>query len=99
MDREQVLNKLRAVLPELRDEFGVAELYLFGSLARGDHRPGSDVDLVVQFAPGTHPTLFTLAGLYGRLVDLLGCPVDLGTRDSLRPRIRPEVEAEMVRVA
>lgn len=59
----------------------------------------SDVDILVEFESGSHPTLFTLAGLYGRIHDLLGRPVDLGTIDSLRPQLRDSVHREMLRVA
>jgi predicted nucleotidyltransferase len=99
MTREEAISILRAAMPGLRNEFAVESLYLFGSVARGDNRPDSDVDVLIEFAPGSRPTLFTLAGVYGRLVDLLGCGVDVGTLDSLRPAFRQSVEAEMLRVA
>ncbi len=99
MNRDHVLATLRSALPALREEFGVRDLYLFGSYARGDARPDSDVDVLVEFEVGRTPTLLTLAAVYGQLTDVLGCPVDLGTVGSLRPRLRRHVESEMLRVA
>lgn len=67
---------------------------LFGSVARGDERPGSDIDLLVELAPGTRP--FEILALGADLEDALGVKVDLGTRDSLRSGLRDEVLAEAV---
>ena len=99
MIRDQVISKLKDALPELRREFMVQELYLFGSVARGDDDEKSDVDVLVEFLPESRPTLFTLAGLLNALEDLLGRKVDLGERHMLRPFMRTEVEQEMRRVA
>jgi hypothetical protein len=99
MIRDQVISKLKAALPDLRREFMVQELYLFGSVARGDDRPDSDVDVLVEFQPDARHTLFTLAGLLNALEDLLGRKVDLGERHTVRPFMRAEVEREMRRVA
>jgi predicted nucleotidyltransferase len=96
MDREQVLNTLRQNRAEL-DSYGVKSLALFGSVARGEARVGSDVDLLVEF---NRPVgLFGLVGLQQRLEELLGCPVDIGTPDSLKLSIRARVLEECVDVA
>ncbi len=88
MDREQVLNILRQNRVEI-DAFGVKSLALFGSVARGEARTESDVDLLVEF---NRPVgLFGLIALQERLEELLGCPVDLGTPDSLKSSIRSRV--------
>ncbi len=84
-------------MPELTRDFGVVTLWIFGSLARGEERPDSDADVLVEFA-GT-PTLFTLARLQRRLEELVGRAVDVGTPDTLREPIRAEVMREAVRVA
>ncbi len=76
---------------------GVASLALFGSLARDEARAGSDADVLVTFSVPVTFDLFMDLKFF--LEDLLGMPVDLGTAQSLRPRIRPAVEAEAIYVA
>lgn len=65
---------------------------MFGSVARGDDRPGSDIDLLVDFPAGT--SLLSVIGLEQALRDLLGLPVDVGPADALRPDMRERVLAE-----
>jgi predicted nucleotidyltransferase len=97
MRREQAIDILAEHLDELRREYGVGHLSLFGSVARNEAVPGSDVDVLVEF---DRPTgLFGLFRLQDRLSELLGCPVDLGTVNSLKPRIREQVAGELVDVA
>lgn len=75
----------------LCERFGVARLEVFGSSARGDFRPDSDVDLLVEFLPGQRVGFLHLAGLQNALQDLLGRDVDLVPRRGLKPLIRDEV--------
>ncbi len=84
MKRDDVLEQLRDLMPRLRQEHGVEEVRLYGSVARGEETAGSDVDLLVEFQ-GT-PTLFQMARLKRELEDRLGRPVDITTRGGLRPR-------------
>ena len=65
---------------------------VFGSAARGDERPGSDLDLLVELEPGTRP--FELLLLGADLEDALGVKVDIGTPEQLREEIRDDVLAE-----
>ncbi len=96
MKREQVIKILRDHQAEI-DAFGVRRLVLFGSVARDEAHRGSDVDLLVEFERPTG--LFGLFALQNRLEELLGCPVDLGTTDSLKERYRSRVIAECIDVA
>jgi uncharacterized protein len=82
---------------ELTDVFGVKSLALFGSVARNEAGPSSDVDLLVEFSRPVG--LFGLFALQDRLEELFGCKVDLGTPDSLKPRLRPSVLSELVYVS
>lgn len=96
MKRDQALTTLRTERERLRREYGVKSLALFGSVARDESTAASDVDLLVEF---DRPTgLFGLFALQEHLEELLGCPVDLGTPASLKPRIRQQVMSEVVDV-
>jgi predicted nucleotidyltransferase len=67
---------------------------VFGSVARGEAQPGSDIDFLVELAPGTRP--FELLAIGAELEELLGVKVDVGTPQSLREQLRDEVLAEAV---
>ena len=97
MKQEVVLQILKQKNAELTKQFGVKSLLLFGSVARNEASPTSDVDLLVEF---NRPVgYFGLFALQDYLEKLLGCPVDLGTPDSLKPHIRDRVMGELIRVA
>lgn len=95
--RETVLERLRAAEGELRQR-GVASLALFGSTARGDAGPDSDIDILIDIAPGYPFSLVDLAALKNALSDRLGRDVDIVTRDGIEPAIRERVlhESEQV---
>ena len=96
MNREQVLATLRAHEPTLKAA-GVVRLSLFGSTARGDRRPDSDIDLLAAFDQTRRISLLDVAGIEIQLSELLGQPVDLIEEGTLKPRVRSAVEAEAVR--
>lgn len=80
--------------PALQDfcrEHHVQRLSLFGSRLKGTHRPGSDVDLLVEFKPGYTPSMFGLVRMEARLSELFGHPVDLRTPGDLSHYFRQEV--------
>lgn len=96
MNRDDVLDLLRAHKVSLAQRFGVTELALFGSFARDQATDDSDVDILVRFdKPATSAAFF---GTQFYLEDLLGRPVDLATNRDLRVEIRPYVEREIVNV-
>ena len=67
---EHILQTLQEHLPELRDRYGVKSLGVFGSYVRGEARPRSDLDILVEFE--LTPTLFRFLGLQEHLSTLLG---------------------------
>jgi len=73
---------------------GVVHAGVFGSVARGDDRSGSDVDFLVEFERGR--SLLDLAELRVALRDALGREVDVATRNSLHPRLRDRILRELV---
>ncbi|MBI4339909.1 MAG: nucleotidyltransferase family protein [Chloroflexi bacterium] len=96
MELDQVKAILAAHQAELR-ALGVKSLSVFGSVARGEARPDSDVDLLVEF---DRPTgLFKFVEVKEYLESILGRHVDLGTQQSLRPQLREKILAEAVRAS
>jgi hypothetical protein len=89
---KQAIERLSACEGQLR-ALGVARLALFGSVLRGDARADSDVDLLVQFAPGAKSYDRFLA-LTELLEQRLGRPVELVTTEALSPFIGPRILAE-----
>lgn len=94
MEIREVLRKKRGAILELAARHGVRELRVFGSVARGDAGPGSDIDFLVKADAGT--SLFDLGGFLMDLEKLLGCEVDVVTENGLRLRIRERVLREAV---
>ena len=89
---------MRGHRDELRQRFGVKSLAVFGSVARGEAKPESDVDIVVEFDPQAHVGLFKMVELKEFLEKVLGCPVDVVTLDGLRPWTRNRVQREAIHV-
>ncbi|MFP4102365.1 nucleotidyltransferase family protein [Coleofasciculus sp.] len=92
-------DKVLAILTTNQDSlkrFGVKYLAIFGSVARDEARPDSDVDILVEFS---EPVTFDrYMDLKFYLEDHFGTSVDLVTRRSLKPQIRPTIEQEAIRV-
>lgn len=96
LTREQVLATLGRLLPELA-HLGVADLALFGSFARNEHGPDSDVDVLVEFA--RPPSFREWLDVRDCLAAALGRPVDLVMTTAVKPRLRKAIFAEAVHVA
>jgi uncharacterized protein len=84
---------LTSVRRELRERFTVVRIGVFGSWARGEEAPDSDVDILVELAD---PTFDRYMDLKFRLEELLERPVDLVPADTVKPRIKPIIEREVV---
>ena len=85
-------------LAETCRRYGVRELSVFGSAARGDLRPDSDIDLLVEFLPEAEPGLLDHAGLMLDLSALLDRKVDLVSKNGLKPLIRESVSQDARRL-
>jgi predicted nucleotidyltransferase len=96
-ERERVIEVLRRHEGELRAR-GLRRLALFGSTARGDLRPESDVDLLIEVDAASHFGLFAFLDLKDELVCLLGRPVDLAFPDAMRPRLRAATLRDAVEI-
>jgi uncharacterized protein len=97
MTREEALKRLRPMESELRAS-GLSALYLFGSTARGDAGPKSDVDLMCDIDDQKRLDLMGFAGLCIEIEKAMDVEVDLVPRRSMRPRIRARAEQDMVQV-
>jgi hypothetical protein len=92
LSRNDVFSRLRSIEPRIRG-FGVRRLALFGSVVRDEARPDSDVDLLVEFAPG-EKTLDRFLDLADLLEEILQHRVELVTTEALSPYIGPYILAE-----
>jgi uncharacterized protein len=90
---DEVVASLQAHAAELRAS-GIRHLSLFGSVARGEAGPESDIDLAVELDPEAHITLIGLIGLESKLGELLGRKVDLLPEPIQRPRLRANVDRD-----
>ncbi len=86
----------RELIKRIAAEHGASNVRVFGSRARGDATPDSDVDLLVE--PGPAISSWFPAGLVLDLEELLGCPVDVVTDRGLRPELRATVLGEAVQL-
>lgn len=93
----QVVSRLRAMAPELRAR-GVRRLWVFGSVARGEAGPGSDVDLCAEFDPGIRVGLVRIGSIKARLEAVLDWKVDFGDRAVLAPEAAAAVARDAIEV-
>ena len=95
MRPSEVLEKNREAIREATKRFNAANPRVFGSVARGEDRPDSDLDILVDALPGT--TLFDLGGLLEELKTMLGVEVDVvpsgGLHSDIRARVLKEAKA------
>jgi uncharacterized protein len=94
---DEIVESLRAHAAELRAA-GIRHVSLFGSVARGEAGPDSDIDLAVELDRDKHITLIGLAGIELRLGELLGRKVDLLPEPIGKPRLRVNVDRDRRRV-
>jgi predicted nucleotidyltransferase len=92
MSIDELLKQKRGDVLRIAEQHGAHNVRIFGSVARGEARPNSDVDVLVELEPGR--SLLDLGGLLMDLQDLLGVEVDVVTEKGLRERIRERVLKE-----
>ena len=95
MDRQAIIARLRSREPDLRAR-GVAHAALFGSRARGDDRPDSDIDIMIEIDPKAPIGVWDYVGLKEYIAGLFSGPVDVVNRDGLKPHLRSAVIADAV---
>ena len=97
MTRDDVVNTVRAHRAEL-SAMGVLHAAVFGSVARGEDRPDSDVDILVEVDPDKVRGIFALGRIQVTMEQIVGRSVDLARRDRLRPAIATEAARDSVDV-
>jgi uncharacterized protein len=95
MDRTLALDILRRSQSALRQR-GVRRAALFGSVARGSHRPDSDIDIMIEIDPDAHVTVFDYADLKDYIAGLFDRPVDVVNREQLKPQVAPTAVTDAV---
>jgi uncharacterized protein len=92
-EAEIYIQRLHEMLPELKENYHVSYLGIFGSYIRGEQKPGSDLDVLVEFS--RTPTIFKFVNLENYLSEALGIKVDLVMKDSLKPNIGKHILNEV----
>lgn len=95
MDSREILAKLRENAAALRAR-GVQHAALFGSYARGDARPDSDIDILIEIEPGALINLFDYVEITQYIAGLFPSHVDVANRNRLKPLVRPTAERDAV---
>ena len=95
MDSSDALEILRRSEPTLRGR-GVKHAALFGSVARGNTRPDSDIDIMIEIDPDARITVYDYVDLKEYIAGLFDHPVDVVNRDGLKSHIRPAATADAI---
>ncbi len=95
MKRDEIISTLKEREADLRAH-GVVHAALFGSVARDEQRPDSDIDILVDLDPAIVATVFDYAGLKDYVASLFQGPVDVIDREALKPRLRPYAAADAI---
>jgi len=93
---QSILQKLRAYLPEIKDQYQIKTMGVFGSYVRGEENDHSDIDVLVEFNQDIEFGLLTFCHLENQLSERLGRRVDLVTKDGLKPHLGEDILKEVV---
>jgi uncharacterized protein len=95
MDKRDILATLREHEAALKAQ-GVTHAALFGSRARGDAEPDSDIDIMIELDPAARVTMFDYVDIKEFIEGLFREPVDVVNRDGLKPLVRPQAAADAI---
>jgi predicted nucleotidyltransferase len=97
MRQDEIIARIRRHAAAIREE-GATSLYLFGSAARDEMGPASDIDVFVECDPDRSVSLLHIIGIKHIIEDDLGRRVDITTKESLHPLLKDRILAEAVQV-
>ncbi len=95
MEKQDIIARLRENEPALRER-GVTQAALFGSRARGDFRPDSDTDIMIDIDPDAPVGIYEYVGIKDFIASLFDGPVDVVDREGLKPYVRPAATADAI---
>jgi len=94
--KTEILDKLKELKPSLESDYNITEIGLFGSYIRGEEKPDSDIDILINYKAGT--SIFTIGGLQYFLSEIFDKKVDIAMKNSLKRRIGKQILSEVVYV-
>jgi len=94
-DRHEIIDRLRQNEAALRAR-GVSHAALFGSRARGDSRPDSDIDIMIEVDPAAGIGVYEYVALKDYIAALFDHPVDVVSRDGLKPYVKPAITTDAI---
>jgi len=90
---EEIKRKLREHKPDLKEKYNVKKIGIFGSYVHGDQAGSSDIDLLVEFS---EPIGWEIVDLKEELETLLDRPIDIVTKNALKPRLKTQIMEDVV---
>ena len=94
--KNEVLKYIKENKERFKKEYGIKEIYLFGSVARGEDGPQSDIDLMVEFENDRVVTIFTYMDFLYEFEEKFNKKVDIATRDMIRPVLWEYIKEDMI---
>lgn len=95
--RDELLNRLRRLRPDFERD-GVTHMTLFGSRARGDHRPNSDIDLMIEVDEKRPFSMLKVVGIGHIVTDSIGLPANIFMRRSLDDNFVKEAQFDLIHI-
>lgn len=95
MRRDEIIARLKQAEPNLRAR-GILHAALFGSVARGEERSGSDIDIMIEIDPDVTIAVYDYVGLKEHIAGLFDGPVDVVSREGLKPYVRPAATVDAI---